>query len=155
MALYQTKLNVKASPSIKKWVAALAKDADRTPSAFIRDLIFLLRFSNAGPVLCRHIQDEGIRYHSDEVQKEKLTVRVDPNIQKWLAELATQAGQSSGSFLKSVIYYMRLSPGGLFLVQRLVDQNVHYRPFRGPVIPPAMVRPVFPWDHNLPEQSKG
>lgn len=154
-AVYKKSTNIRVSNAIIKWLTQLAKEAERTPSALVRDLIFYLRFSDAGPIICRHISDEGIRYHSDEPASRRLAIRVDDDFLKWLEQLAEQANRTPSAFLKDLIWYMRMSPSGPILCKQLVDQRIRYRPFRSPVIPPAMVRPVFPWDHNLPEQSEG
>ena len=59
---FDKSLKIRADESILKWVGQLANEAERTPSQFLRVLIYYMRMSQAGPIICRHLIDERIRY---------------------------------------------------------------------------------------------
>ena len=60
--VFDKSLKIRADDSILKWIGQLAKEAERTPSQFLRDLVFYLRMTQAGPIICAHLIDQRIRY---------------------------------------------------------------------------------------------
>jgi hypothetical protein len=62
MARFDKTLKVRADDRIIEWVKQLADEAGRTPSAYLRDLIFYLRITNAGGIIGSFIQERGIHY---------------------------------------------------------------------------------------------
>ena len=84
-----------------------------------------------------------------------LKIRADDSILKWVEQLAKEAERTPSQFLRDLIFYMRMTQSGPIICRHLIDQRIHYRPFKAAVKAPEMKRPVFPWDHNLPEQSEG
>lgn len=59
---FERSVRFRADDSIVKFLEQLAAEAERTPSEFIRDLIWYMRMSMAGPVICKHLIQEGIHY---------------------------------------------------------------------------------------------
>ena len=79
-----------------------------------------------------------------------LKIRADVSILKWVGQLAKEAERTPSLFLRDLIFYMRMTQSGPIICRHLIDQRIHYRPFKSAVKAPEMKRPVFPWDHNLP-----
>ena len=52
----------RCNDSIIKWVDQLATAAERTPSEFLRDLIFYLRMTRSGEIIAATLVQEGIHY---------------------------------------------------------------------------------------------
>ena len=79
-----------------------------------------------------------------------LKIRADDSILRWVEQLAKEAERTPSQFLRDLIFYMRMTQSGPIICRHLIDQRIHYRPFKAAVKAPEMKRPVFPWDHNLP-----
>ena len=62
MARFDKELKVRADDRILEFVKQLADEAGRTPSAYLRDLIFYLRLSQAGGIIGAFLQERGIHY---------------------------------------------------------------------------------------------
>lgn len=48
--------------SIIKYISQLAEASERTPSQFMRDLIFWMRMAQGGELICANLKDQRIRY---------------------------------------------------------------------------------------------
>ncbi len=62
MARFDKTMKIRADDRIIEWTKQLADEAGRTPSAFLRDLIFYLRITRAGGIICAYLQDQGVHY---------------------------------------------------------------------------------------------
>jgi len=62
MARFYKELKIRADDRILEWVKQLADEAGRTPSAYLRDLIFYLRLTQAGGIIGAFLQERGIHY---------------------------------------------------------------------------------------------
>ena len=73
---YPTSIRFRCDDQIIIWLAELAKESERTPSEYCRDLIFFLKFSYAGALLNARLLSDGIRYRPQrplEVSTEMIT----------------------------------------------------------------------------------
>ena len=59
---FDKSVKFRCNDSIIKWVNQLATAAERTPSEFLRDLIFYLRMTRSGEIISATLTQEGIHY---------------------------------------------------------------------------------------------
>jgi hypothetical protein len=55
-------MKIRTDARMLEWVNQLAAECGRTPSAFMRDLIFYLRLTKAGGILCAALVDQDVHY---------------------------------------------------------------------------------------------
>ena len=55
-------IRFRCNDSIIKWVEQLATAAERTPSEFMRDLVFYLRMSPSGEIITSYMAQENVHY---------------------------------------------------------------------------------------------
>lgn len=82
-----------------------------------------------------------------------LVLRCDESVEKWLKQLAAESERTPSEFIRDLIFLLRMTPSGPILCRHLLDEGIHYKPFKAAYKAPEMERPVFPWDHNLPWEN--
>ena len=55
-------MKIRTDARMLRWVEQLAAECGRTPSAFLRDLIFYLRLTKAGGIICAALVDQDVHY---------------------------------------------------------------------------------------------
>jgi len=73
---YPTSVRFRCDDTIVQWLGQLAKEAERTPSEYCRDIIFYMKISAAGALVNARLLNDGIHYRPQrplEVSEEMIT----------------------------------------------------------------------------------
>ncbi len=62
MATFDKHLVFRCDDRIEQWIKQLAEDSGRSPSRWIRDVVYYLRITRAGGIINAALNDQGVHY---------------------------------------------------------------------------------------------